>query len=271
MQFVSAIAAWSMVAFGALLFAFQLISNEIGFGLGRARAAKSTGQAESVGVVVGGMLALLAFVLALTLSFANGRYSELRSGTLAESNAIGTAWLRAKAIGTPRGEAIAKLLEEYTAVRREFVTVGPDAAPLVELGNRTSKLQAEIWGHVSSIVREQPSPISASVMASVNDVFDASSAEWFNFSFRLPPQIFWLLVGMSLLAMGCLGYQLGLRQRPLRVLMPLLALMWTFVIVDILDLASARIGRFQTIAIAYDAVLESFKTPIPITPPPSAP
>ena len=35
-----------------------------------------------------------AFVLALTLSFANTRFSERRAGTLAEANAIGTAWLR---------------------------------------------------------------------------------------------------------------------------------------------------------------------------------
>jgi hypothetical protein len=49
--------------------------------------------------VVGGMLSLLAFVLALTLSFANTRFSERVEGTLAEANAIGTAWLRAEAIG----------------------------------------------------------------------------------------------------------------------------------------------------------------------------
>jgi hypothetical protein len=60
------------------------------------------------------MLSLLAFVLALTLSFANTRFSERVEGTLAEANAIGTAWLRAEAIGHVRGPEIAKLLEEYT-------------------------------------------------------------------------------------------------------------------------------------------------------------
>jgi len=49
---------------------------------------------EGVGVLVGSLLGLLAFVLALTLSFASERFNERRLGTLAETNAIGTAWLK---------------------------------------------------------------------------------------------------------------------------------------------------------------------------------
>ena len=75
---------------------------------------------EGVGVLVAGLLGLLAFVLALTLSFASDRFSERRTGALAEVNAIGTAWLRAKAIGQPRGDEIARLLEQYTALRIDF-------------------------------------------------------------------------------------------------------------------------------------------------------
>ncbi len=71
------------------------------------RLRDATRPHEGVGVLVGGLLGLLAFVLALTLSFASERFNERRSGTLAEANAIGTAWLRAKAIGQPRGDEIA--------------------------------------------------------------------------------------------------------------------------------------------------------------------
>jgi hypothetical protein len=79
--------------------------------------------------VVGGMLSLLAFVLALTLSFANNRFSERVEGTLSEANAIGTAWLRAEAIGHVRGPEIAKLLEEYTRLRRDSLAKG-EISPL---------------------------------------------------------------------------------------------------------------------------------------------
>jgi hypothetical protein len=104
MTTIAAIANWSVFAFALLLFVAQMLAHEVGYWLGsRRRAHGGEVQAEGVGVVVGGMLSLLAFVLALTLSFANSRFSERVEGTLAESNAIGTAWLRAEAIDHVRG------------------------------------------------------------------------------------------------------------------------------------------------------------------------
>ena len=231
--------------------------------------ARAEGQAEGVGVVVGGMLGLLAFVLALTLSFANARFSERRAGTLAEANAIGTAWLRAEAIGHPRGIEIARLLEEYTTLRADFVVADRDPVRLNELNRRTNALQSQIWGNLAPIVREEPNTVSTSLMSALNETFDMSTAERFAYDLRLPPQIFWLLVGMTLLSMGALGFQLGLRGRPVRILVVLLTVMWTVVIVDILDLASARIGSLRTSAAVYEWTLQGFKGGLTIPPLPS--
>ena len=96
------IAAWNMLAFAALLFLAQLAAHEAGFWIGRRKASERDAPPEGVGVLVGSLLGLLAFVLALTLSFSSERFNERRLGTLAETNAIGTAWLRAKAIGQSR-------------------------------------------------------------------------------------------------------------------------------------------------------------------------
>ncbi len=90
MTLLAAIAARSLLAFGVLLFVLQLVAHEIGYRVGLWFAARQGAQTENVGVVVGGMLGLLAFVLALTLSFANTGFSERRAGTLAEANAIST-------------------------------------------------------------------------------------------------------------------------------------------------------------------------------------
>ena len=104
MTLLGEILAFSLLAFWLLLFSLQWVAQAIGAWLGRRRVAGGAAPAEGVGVVVGGMLGLLAFVLALTLSFATTRFEERRQGTLMEANALGTAWLRAKAIGHPRGE-----------------------------------------------------------------------------------------------------------------------------------------------------------------------
>ncbi|HKD74154.1 MAG TPA: hypothetical protein VKB76_01615 [Ktedonobacterales bacterium] len=85
------------------------------------------------------------------LSFANSRFTERVQGTLSEANAIGTAWLRADAIGHERGLEIARLLEEYTQLRRDFVSEAQDQSTIDELNRRTNALQSKIWGHVAAI------------------------------------------------------------------------------------------------------------------------
>ncbi len=266
MTMLAAIAEWSVLAFGLLLFAVQVVVQECGHWLGRRHRGRLEGQGESIGIVVGGLLGLLGFVLALTLSFANSQFSERRAGTLAEANAIGTAWLRAEAIGHPRATEIARLLEDYTKVRMEFVQAGRDQELLATLNQRTNAMQSEIWGHLSALVREQPGPISAALMAALNDTFDMSTTERFAFSLQLPPQIFWLLIGMTLLGMSALGYQLGFRGKPVRTLVLLLTATWTVIIIDILDLASPRLGALRATTAAYEWTLQGFKGGISIPP-----
>ncbi len=268
MALLTTIAAWSLLAFGLLLFLFQLGAHEIGYRLGRRRAATREAQAESVGVVVGGMLGLLAFVLALTLSFASNSFSERRTGTLAEANAIGTAWLRAEAIGHPRGSEIARLLEQYARLRIAFIQAEHGAAELDDLNRRTNALQTQIWGHASTIARERTDPVVVSLMAALNETFDMTTASRFAYTLRLPPPLAWLLVGMALVSMGALGYQVGLRGNPNHALAALLTLMWTAVIVDILDLASPRLGSLRTSAAVYEWTLQGFQGGVPIPPPP---
>lgn len=258
MTFVTALAERSVFLVGLILFFAQIAAHEIGYWTGK-RSRPRQASPETVGVIVGGMLALLAFVLALTLSFANTRFNERRDGSLAEANAIGTAWLRAKAVGTPRAEEIAGLLEQYAEMRADFVRAGRDQAAIGALNQRTNALQSEVWGHLAAIVRERPDPVSSALMAALNDMFDASTTERFAYEFRLPPQVFWLLIGMTLLSMGCLGYQLGLKDRPSRLLIALLTLMWTSVIICILDLASARLGYIRTGTTVYEWTIQSFK------------
>ena len=264
MLLLGQIAAWSFLAFGALLLVAQLVAHEVGFLIGRRQAEQHDVPGEGIGVLVGGLLGLLAFVLALTLSFASERFNERRAGTLAEANAIGTAWLRAKAIGDPRGDEIARLLEQYIKLRIAFVQTGHDPAELTQITSRTDALQSEIWGSVSGIVRERPNPISASVMAALNEVFDMTTAGRFSFEQRLPPPIFWMLLGLTLLGMGVLGYQMGLRERRIRMLAAVLALSWTGVIVIILDLAAARIGNLRTGVAAYEWTLRGFQGQITV-------
>lgn len=255
MELLAQIADGSIWLFGLVLFALQAGCYEIGLRFGR-RSRNDKTPVESVGVVVGGMLALLAFVLALTLSFANARFDERQAGGLSEANALSTAWLRAKAIGGPDGEAIAGLLHEYTQVRIDYVRAARDAGTLAALNDRTSALQSAIWAHLTTIVRQRPDPVSASLMAALNESFDASTSERFAFNFHLPQQMFWLLMALTVVSMGCLGFQLGIRGAAPRMLVAMLIVIWTIIIVDILDLASGRLGNLRTATAPYEWTLQ---------------
>ena len=246
-------------AFGIALFLAQEIVHEIGYRLGR-RARPGDQQTEGIGVIVGAMLGLLGFVLALTLSFASARFNERRDATIAEANAIGTAWLRAQAISHPRGADIAGLVEEYAKARTAFILAPAGDPALEEISRRVSDLQTKLWAQVTTIVRERPDPVSASLMVSMNDVFDMTAKERFAYAFPLPPQLIWLLLGMVLIAMAGLGYQLGRRGLLPRVMISLLIATWTVVVMVIIDLGTARTGAFRTSAAAYEATLASFRS-----------
>lgn len=256
MSLLASLAASSLLALGLLLLAAQFAAYAVGYWLGRRRSVEP----ENVQVVVGGMLALLAFVLALTLSFASARFNERRAGTLAEANAIGTAWLRAQTVGGDHGREIGKLLVQYAQVRERFARAARNSTAIPELNRQTNALQSEMWTALVVIATEQPNPISASLMSALNDVFDTSTTERFAFEWTLPPQIFWLLAVLMLVSTGSIGYQLGVKGAAQFVLVLLLCSMWTAVVVNILDLASARLGNFQTDVSAYEWTLQGFSS-----------
>lgn len=258
MNLLAEILAFSLLAFWLLFFLLQWLAQALGSWLGRRHAEGGGAPAEGVGVVVGGMLGLLAFVLALTLSFATARFEERRQGTLMEANAIGTAWLRAQAIGHPRGEEVTKLFEEYTKLRVDFIKAPANRDIVRAINDRTSALQNRIWEHVTAIVRERPDAISSSLMAATNEVFDRATAERFAFSQTMPAQMVWLLMGIAVLSIGALGYQLGLRKLSLPILSVLLIGMWTSVIVVILDLSAPRVGSMRSSAAAYYWTMDGF-------------
>jgi len=258
MDFLRDLAGWSMLGVAAILLIVQLLAHEIGYRVGTAGKTGVPGQAENVGVVVAGLLGRLALVLAPTLSYSTARFNERRQAALTEANAIGTAWLRATAIGSQQAVDVARLLEDYLKAREDFVNAGLNADAIASANKDTSRLQQSIWSGVSAIVRERPDPVSASLMSAVNEAFDAGTAERFAMGIRLPPQIFWLLGGVMLLSMASVGYQFGLRGRPVRILILLLTVVWTAVIVNILDLASPRVGNFRTNVAVYEWTRQNF-------------
>lgn len=255
MDFFAQVADWSILTFVLALFASQAVTREAGLWLGRRHAARDVSR-ESVGVVVGSMLGLLAFVLALTLSSSTTRFQERRQATLIEANAIGSALSRAQAVGDPRADQIVRLMTDYTRVRQEFVQARLDHDILMNIERRSGALQAEMQRLAVAIAQAQPNPLTVSLLNDLDAAFGAATATRFAFAARMTPQLFWLLIGMTLASAAGLGYQIGLRGQTLRFLSLVIIGMWTAVITDILDLGTARIGLIDNDASVYQWVME---------------
>ncbi|MGE0852934.1 MAG: hypothetical protein AB7O44_25530 [Hyphomicrobiaceae bacterium] len=259
MELLADLAAWSLLVLSLLLFVAQLLAYAGGHWAGSRHRGNHPTRAEGVSLIVGGLLGLLSFVLALTLSYGSARFNERRNGALNEANAIATAWQRSEALAHPRGREIARLIESYAQARKTYVQSPRHAPVLDEIGRRTSALHSEIWGRISAVAQERADPVVASLMAAVNEMFDQSAIERFSYESPFPPQLFWLLIAMALITMAALGYQLGLKQQETHFLAVVMTVVWTAVIAVILDISSPRIGSIRTDASIYDWTLEGFK------------
>ena len=115
-----------------------------------------------------------------------------------------------------------------------------------------------MWQEMTRIAGERSDPVAALLMSALNDAFDTATATRFAHSWFVPPQVFWLLIGMALVGTAALGYQLGLTGKKVRLLIVLLTATWTIVILNILDLASPRFGGIRSSAEVYRWTQDGF-------------
>lgn len=260
MDHFARLAAYSPALFLLALFALMTAAREIGLWLGRRHAAGEASR-EGVGVVVGSMLALLAFVLALTLASSATRFQDRRQATLEEANAIGMAWSLTRAIDGDKADRIDAMMADYTRVRSRFVAAPPDPELLAGLQGCSSALQARIRPLAAAIMLEQPNALTEPLLGQIDSAFAAATTTRFAFTARLHPQVFWLLMAMTSLSVAGLGYQIGQRGQSLRVLSALIIFMWSAVVMDILDLGTARIGTILTDTSVYQWLLGDLAVP----------
>src|SRR6476469_4098614 len=121
---------------GAVFVAFVLVTMacyEGGFRLGRWWQERTPGEQEGpTGMLVGSILALLAFLLAVTMGMAADRFDARRAIVLDEANAIGTAYLRAGYLPQPASDQARELLREYVPLRIVVTQPGDTQAAIAK-------------------------------------------------------------------------------------------------------------------------------------------
>jgi hypothetical protein len=237
----------SLLLFGLLVLALLYVANEIGFHIGRLRGRRRPAHERDlagIGTITAGMLGLLAFTLGLTINIAQARFETRRNLVNQEANAIGTAWMRSKLVTGAQGPAIAALIETYANIELAYVSANAfDAEP--GLLARQSALQTQIWQAAQTVVRQDPSSMTAALITALLEMFNAAQTERFAFESRVPADLSWMLMGGSLLAIGAMGYHLGASGSRQVVLTALLLVMWAGGMVLIADLNRPRVGAIR--------------------------
>lgn len=224
-----------------------LAACEAGILIGRhyIRVREDEGAQTSVGPIVGGLLGMLAFVMAFTFSMASTHHVARTQDVLTEATHIGTAYLRADLLGDAQGARLKRLLREYVDVRLRTARPGGDLQAGMA---RSVQIQAQAWALVSSAARDDSNRFAALVVTSINDVIamherrltDAVHA-------RIPGGIWLGLMAITVLTMGTLGMQVGLSgKRRLVGIIPI-ALAFSVLVTLILDLNRPQ-GGFITVS-----------------------
>lgn len=235
----------------ALFTLIALVTGEGGYRFGRWWQKSTPDEKEGpTGMIVGALLALMAFLLAITMGMASDRFDARRGAVLAEANSIGTTYLRAGYLPEPASSKVRALLREYVHLR---ITGDGDMSIhnpsiLKTRIERSVELQGELWSITEGLARSTPdSAVLAVFINSLNETIDLHeiriSAGLYA---RVPETVIVLLLLGAFLTLGMVGYNAGLtgRRSPLSSVVMILVL--GAVITLVIDLDRPANGFLKT-------------------------
>jgi hypothetical protein len=196
-----------------LLALAMLVAYEVGFRFGRWRQRRTPDETESgpTGVLVGSLLGLMAFLLAIATGLAADRFDARRGLVLQEANAIETTYLRAGYLPSPQGDQVRELMREYAPLR----IATSDPAQLQAQLTRSGEIQGELWAITEELAgTTEQTDLLGLYVDSVNEVIELSAARvTAGIHARVPESIVLLLLAGSVLALGMVGYANGLSEK----------------------------------------------------------
>ena len=220
-----------------------MLCYEAGFRFGRWWQDRTPGEQEGpTGMLVGSILALLAFLLAVTMGMAADRFDARRAIVLDEANSIGTTYLRAGYLPEPASSQIRELLREYVPIRI-VLTDATDAESDIA---RSTAIQRQLWTIAEGIARTtDKGDLVALFIESLNETIDLHETRVTARNARVPETVVLLLIVGSALSLLMVGYSAGLTKRRSLLSAAVLVIALGAVITIVVDLDRPREGFIQ--------------------------
>jgi hypothetical protein len=184
---------------------------EVGFRLGVWWQAREPGEQEGpTDMLVGSLLGLMAFVLAITLGLATDRYDARRNLVVEEASAIATAYQRADYLPSAEAAELKSLLRAYVPLR---IVTDPSEVPANIA--KSSELARQMWTIEATVAQSgNNSDLIASLGESLNEIVTVGEQRVVAGIYaRVPQSIMFLLLAGSALSLTMVGYSAGIKGR----------------------------------------------------------
>jgi hypothetical protein len=217
---------------------------EAGYRIGRWWQRRTPDHKEGpTAMLVGSLLALLGFLLAVTMGMAADRFDTRRALVLEEANDIGTTYLRAGYLPDPYGTDARELLRAYVPARVNTA----DRAAFEANQARSRDILAELWRQAEDLVRANPDSESVALyIETLNATIDIENARTVAIAYaRVPDTVLLLLFLGEILTMGVVGYSAGLQGSRGLLTAVVLVLVLGAVLTLLVDLDRPRDGFLQ--------------------------
>lgn len=218
-----------------------LVACEIGFLLGwRHHHKHPDAEAHSsIGSMVGGLLSMLAFALALVFSMAVGEYRERKQDVREEAAAIHNVYLFADLLKPQQTTEIKRLLRDYVDVRLQVIRDGD----VKTASSKSLQIHRLLWVQATTAAVTEPDDVTAAVAQSMVDLIKIAEERKLAGAHSLIPESVWVgLLIITFLSMVILGLQVGFNGKRRLIAVTPMAIAFAVLVTLAVDLDRPRSG-----------------------------
>lgn len=238
-----------------------LVAAEAGFRGGRGlQSAGDEARKKPLGGIQGAVLGLMGLLLGFTFSMAMEHYNSRRDLMQSESNAIGTAWLRAGFLEQAEAVRGRSLLLDYAQARIRLNEALDDQSAASSVRSQGDAIQRDLWRIAEKMCHTQRDTVSLSFATALNDVFDLSAERLTLERSQVPAGVWRLLLLVAVAGCFICSYAAGAEGVRTAFTAGVLPLLFTTVIVLILDLTRQQQGLIHISQQPLLDVIETMKT-----------
>ena len=256
MEFLDIIPIW---AFFAGMVIVVLAASELGFyiGIRLQDRGSNPGESRMTSSVVGGMLGLVAFLMAFSIGITIGHHGERKTMVVTEANAIGVAWLRAGFLDEPDSKSLRVLQREYDETRMAAANQEIELATAL---TRSEQMHGKMWIIIERNVRQgNDTDVMVSLAEAVNDLITTHSIRVTAAYKRLPGILGNVLIMSTILSFLLVGVASSADRKRDTPAIFLFAIVFVAVLMIMVDLDRPQEGMLTVGQAAMEDVLRQIE------------